>query len=289
MINLLPPEAKSQIHFARRNSILIRWLFAIFLVMLLITAMNVFGQFYINQTTNRLKQNAMVTDQRIANDNLEQYKDSLTSLSGDMKTVVQILKKQLLFSKVFPKLGTTLPNGAVLSNITMNSTDTSLDLTILAKDQYTANQAFTNIKDSNNQLFSKTDLISIVCGDSNPSYPCTAQVKALLNIDLNKRFTDAVTAGGGKLNGFSAISSQTNQYVLTIGTKKSTDIDAVINSLNSSTQLVVSTDKKPTTCKTADEAKQNNIDYPCTTLVKVTIKDDASYYFLETTSFTEKF
>lgn len=289
MINLLPPEAKNQIKFARRNSILIKWLGAIFVVMLLITAMNVFGQFYINQTANRLKETANVTDQRIKEENLEQYKNNLNSLSGDMKTAVQILKKQLLFSKVFPKIGTTLPSGAVLSNVTLNSTDTSLDLTILAKDQYTANQAFTNVKDSNNQLFSKTDLISIVCGDSNPSYPCTAQVKALLNIDLTKRLTDAVAAGGGKLNGLSAISSAQNQYVLTVGTKKADDINKVIDTLNNSPQLVVATAKKGSDCKTDEEAKKNNLEYQCTTLVKVTIKDDASYYFLETTNFTEKF
>lgn len=289
MINLLPPESKNQIRFARRNSVLIRWLIAIFAVMLLITAMNIFGQFYITQTTNRLKQTASVTDQRIKEGDLEQYKNSLSSLSTDMKTVVQILKKQLLFSKVFPKLGTTLPDGAVLSNITMNSTDTSLDLTILAKDQYTANQAFTNVKDSNNQLFSKTDLISIICSDTNPSYPCTAQVKALLNIDLNKRFTDVVTAAGAKLNGFSAIASNPNEFVITVSTKKASDVNTVLDKLNGSKQLVVATSKKPSDCKTDEEAKKNNLDYPCTTLIKVTIKDDASYYFLETTNFTEKF
>lgn len=285
MINLLPRDVKESVIYGRRNTVLLRWVSAICVVIIGIFAISLFGQFYISQNKKSIQQTAAQTDKRIESENLESYKKDLTSLTNDMKTVIQILRKQLLFSKLFPQIGKTLPSGSFLGTVTINSTDSSLDLTILSKDEATANQAFVNVKDSNNQIFGKTDLISIICTEPTKAYPCTAQVKAVLNIDLSKRIA-ALLPEGSKFESLTAKSSP-NQYIVTVSVKKTADAYKFdMSKITSANKLITSAKPGSVECKTEEQIRREKPEYECTMKLNVTVNPDASFYFLETTSFT---
>jgi len=99
MINLLPPETKLEITYGRRNSVLVKWVSALLLVIVAVGAMSAFGIFYIHQNVKNQEKVASVAKERMASQNVEKTKNDLETLSNNVKTIVQILNKQLLFSK----------------------------------------------------------------------------------------------------------------------------------------------------------------------------------------------
>lgn len=105
MINLMPNDIKEQLIYGRRNRLLLRWLFAVFVVIVVVVAMTVFGQFYINRNINSLQAVAKTTKQRIEEQNLATVQKDILALSNNFKIVTQLLSKQLLFSKMFVKIG----------------------------------------------------------------------------------------------------------------------------------------------------------------------------------------
>lgn len=199
MINLLPPQIKQEITYGRRNSILLRWVIAVTLVIAGIGVMSIFGLFYINQNVRAQQKVAKIAQQRIESQNLEVSKNELMDLSDKVKTIVQILNKQLLFSKMLTTIGGILPNGAVLSDINLSTSDAGIDLSISAIDRAAATQAFVNINDPKNNFFDKADLVSIVCESaSGKKYPCTAQVRGTLKNNSSFYFLNSVTTGASK-------------------------------------------------------------------------------------------
>ncbi len=199
MINLLPPQVKQEITYGRRNSILLRWVIAVTLVIAGIGVMTVFGLFYINQNVRAQQKVAKIAQQRIDGQNLESSKNQLIDLSDKVKTIVSILNKQLLFSKMLTTVGGILPNGAVLSDINLSTSDSGIDLSISALDRAAATQAFVNINDPKNNFFDKADLVSIVCESSSAKkYPCTAQVRGTLKNNSSFYFLNSVTTGSTK-------------------------------------------------------------------------------------------
>lgn len=197
MINLLPPAVKQEITFARRNGVLIRWIIAMVAVIVGIGFMTLFGQFYINKNTQNQQKVAKLTEERIAAQNLSSTKKELQTLSDDVKTIVQILNKQLLFSKMLTSIGSILPAGTALSDITFTSSDSAIDLSVSAADKNAATQAFVNINDPSNNLFSKADLVSITCDSgSTKKYHCGAQIRVTLKNDSSFYFLNSVSPAG---------------------------------------------------------------------------------------------
>lgn len=215
MINLMPNEIKEQLIYGRRNRLLLRWLFAVFVVIIVVGAMTVFGQYYINRNINSLQSVAKLTRQRIEEQNLAAVQKDILTLSNNFKTVTQLLSKQLLFSKMFVKIGGIIPSGAILNSITLSTENSALDLNIVATDREAATQAFVNISDPKNGLFEKADLISVNCtaktakeaSSTNTTasayasvskYPCNALIKVVLKNDSSFYFLNTITSGTKK-------------------------------------------------------------------------------------------
>ena len=196
MINLLPPEIKQEIAFGRKNEKLVRWVTAVVIVIAGIGLLSLFGQFYITKNVKNQQKVSKVSQERMAAQNYEGTKKELQSLSDNVKTVVQILSKQLLFSKMLTTIGSILPSGTVLSDITLSSTDSAIDLSISATDRAAATQAFVNVKDPKNNFFTNADLISINCDSAGgKKYPCTATIRVVLKNDSSFYFLNSVTTG----------------------------------------------------------------------------------------------
>lgn len=210
MINLMPNDIKEQLVYGRRNRLLLRWMFAVFMVIVVVAAMTVFGQYYINRNVNSLQAVAKITKQRIEDQNLAAVQKDILTLSNNFKIVTQLLSKQLLFSKMFVKIGGIIPNGAILNSITLSTTNSALDLNVVATNREAATQAFVNISDPKNGLFEKADLISVNCTSKTdaPStstsaassamaskYPCTALIKVVLTNDSSFYFLNTITPG----------------------------------------------------------------------------------------------
>ena len=186
MINFLPPNIKSDITYKRKNKALISWLVILLSFILIIILTIGFGIFFINQKANNLNRLVTVSEQRITDQDLESYQKKAESFSNNLETAIELLKDQLLFSKIIKTIGATLPPNTKLEKLEYSTANEILTLNIKSPDQNTISVAYKNIQESGtkeNSLFSKADLLKVLC--SAESNECTGTIVVLLNKNSN--------------------------------------------------------------------------------------------------------
>jgi hypothetical protein len=204
MINLMPDYMREEVGFARQNYVLLKWLMAIAVVIIGVGCMTVFGQYYIDRNAKNLEAAAEITQQRISAQNLQATQTDIQSLSNNFTAVTQLLKRQLLFSKMFVKIGSIVPSGAILRGITLSTTTSAaIDLNVIAINRDAATQAFVNISDPANGLFDKADLLSVSCSTVSAEssaltakYPCSAMIKVVIKTDSSFYFLNSLSGSG---------------------------------------------------------------------------------------------
>jgi hypothetical protein len=196
MINLLPDQIKEEIVYAKRNCVVVKWICSVLLIIVILVGMTIFGQIFINKNASSIQSVTELTNQRIEDQNLESTQQDIEALSTNFKTVTQLLSQQLLFSKLFTKIGSIMPADAILSGITLIADESSIDLNIAATNKEAATQAFINISDPENGLFEEADLISVNCSStSTSSKPCAAVVKVVMEAGSNYYFLNSIING----------------------------------------------------------------------------------------------
>jgi Tfp pilus assembly protein PilN len=195
MINLMPTEAKKAIRYGHLNSRLLHWTAGCLLIIVAMMATVVLGGFYIDNAKNDLTKSIEITKTTIADQKLEEIKQQAEELSQGVKLIVQVLSKEVLFSKLLQELGGLMPEGATLGDVTLsNKVQGTVDLTANAVDHQSATQVQINLEDPKNNLFQKVDTTSINCNDGAAStvvdsrYKCQIVVKALFKEDAAVTF-----------------------------------------------------------------------------------------------------
>ncbi len=186
MINLLPPETKKEIMYARRNTKLLRWSSAIMVVIVGIALIVGFGSLYLKKSTNSYTAQLADTQQQLKSQKLEETNKRVQEISNSLKLVTQVLSREVLFSKLIQQVGAAMPSNTVLTNLQINKLQGGLDLSAQAVDYKTATQIQINLQDPANKIFAKADILNIACsangtGTLNSKYPCTVQIRALFN------------------------------------------------------------------------------------------------------------
>ncbi|CAN5666000.1 hypothetical protein BH23PAT1_BH23PAT1_0850 [soil metagenome] len=188
MINLLPPDIRESVSYARRNTLLIRWLIAVAIGLAGVAVIVVAGQAYISQATKAYAKEIELTKQHLKDQKLEETQKQVSDLSSSLKLMVDVLSRQILFSDLIRQTGAAIPPGAVLTNLTISKVQGGIDLQFKATDYQTATQIQVNLEDPDNKIFDKADIVSISCStEANTSnndgsggkYPCTVSIRAL--------------------------------------------------------------------------------------------------------------
>lgn len=188
MINLLPQEYSSALRSDRSTAILYRWIVgAVAAIAGLILIVGV-GWLYINQQTNNLGSNIASQNQQLQNQKLTEVQKNSDKLSSNIKIINQVLGKEIRFSDLIQAIGQVVPNGTVLSSLTLNKVSGAIDLSAGAKDYSSAAQIAANLSDPKNNIFSKVDIINVNCLNTATEYPCSATYRALFNSSVPSRF-----------------------------------------------------------------------------------------------------
>ena len=183
MINLLPLEMKDNYKFARKNTTLFKWSVGVFCGVVGIALVIGAGWFFINQSQNSNSSLVAETNSRLKSEKLDQVQSESDQISGNLKLVVQVLSREVLFSKLLTRIGQIFPSGAVLTSLNITQVGGGLDLAAATVDYSTASQVQANLQDPNNNIFSKADIVSIQCQSASSSggaitiasiYPCKA-------------------------------------------------------------------------------------------------------------------
>ncbi|MDB5182555.1 MAG: hypothetical protein JWO47_339 [Candidatus Saccharibacteria bacterium] len=192
-LNLMPPEAKSSIAYARRNTRLVHWTIGCLVIIVAMAATVVVGGFYIDNSKQNLASSISATQDTIKSQKLDKIQAEAQNLSGGVKLIVQVLSKEIQFSKLLQQLGGLMPTGATLGSVQLsNKINGALDLTANAVDYESATQVQVNLQDPKNNLFDKVDTISVTCNDANAAastssvdsrYKCQIIIRALFKAD----------------------------------------------------------------------------------------------------------
>jgi Tfp pilus assembly protein PilN len=181
MINLLPTDVKQNIVYARHNTKLLHWALASLGGIAGIGLVIMFGLFYIRQSTNSYQKLVNDKQGQLQAQKLDQTQKRVEDISGSLKLVVQVLSREILFSKLLSQIGTAIPTKASLTGLQIGKIQGGIDLTAAASDYNTATQVQVNLQDPANKIFNKADIINITCSStstSDPKYPCTVNIRA---------------------------------------------------------------------------------------------------------------
>lgn len=187
MINLLPPELKQEYRYARYNRRLLYWLSASVLAIGGVVAIATVGLLIMGNNMDTYKTRIATAQTQLANQNVTGVQQQVTDMSNNLKLMVTVLSKEILFSKLLAQLGTLTPPNVVLTNLSISQTEKAIDITAQTANYNAATQLQVNLADPHSQIFSKADIVNINCassgsttpGASNTVYPCTVDIKAL--------------------------------------------------------------------------------------------------------------
>jgi Tfp pilus assembly protein PilN len=182
VINLLPPAQKEHYRYARLNHLLAYWLMAGALAIFGVVVITAGGFLSISGSINAYQTRIATVQSQLASDNLTGTERQITTISNNLKLLVNVLSKEILFSKLLARLGSLTPNNAILTNLSISQNQSAIDITAQTSNYTAATQLQINLADPTNQIFSHADLVSIACATgaraTNPTYPCTAILRA---------------------------------------------------------------------------------------------------------------
>lgn len=191
MINLLPPELKQSYRYAYRNVRLVRWVIAFGLGFIGLAFISVAGLIYMQQSTQTYATQVTQQQTLLDSQNLLATQKQVQNISNSLKLAVQVLSKEVLFSKLLEQLASVTPSSAILTNLVLSQAQSGVGITALTTNYTTDTQLQVNLADPANKIFSKADIVSIICqsptesaGDpTTAKYPCTVVIQAQFATD----------------------------------------------------------------------------------------------------------
>lgn len=185
MINLLPPDTYQAILYARRNTRLAGWIVAVSvgLAMMIVVVMG--GQFAIDRSTKDYQRQANDAQQQLKAQKLDETQAKVQDISSSLKLVVDVLGREVLFSKLLQQIGSVMPPGSSLSGLSISKVQGAIDLNAVARDYQIATQVQVNLQDPVNKIFDKADILSINCASNStdPDYPCQVNLRVVFTKD----------------------------------------------------------------------------------------------------------
>lgn len=182
MINLLPPDLKEAYYYAHRNVKLVRWVVAFSVALVGLLAISTGGLIYLQQTHQAYAAEIDSKQASLKDQNQAGAQAQVKDISSSLKLAVQVLSKEVLFSKLLTQLATVTPSNAVLTDLTINESQSAVSITALTTDYAAATQLQVNLADPANKIFSSADIVNIICGAGSAAdshYPCTVTLRAL--------------------------------------------------------------------------------------------------------------
>ena len=186
MINLLPPDLKQGYKYARFNRRLLHWITAFIVAIAGVAAITAGGMFLMQNSINTYKSRVSSAQAELASQNLTSVEAQVTTISNNLKLMVKVLSKEILFSKLLTQLGAVTPSNVELTGLTISQAQSAIIITAQASNYNAATQLQENLSSPSNQIFSKADLVSVTCVSGaqlqalpNQNYPCTVNIQAV--------------------------------------------------------------------------------------------------------------
>ncbi len=184
MINLLPPAEKEAITYARYNTQIRSWIIGAFVGLAGVAIVVLGGQMILRQSTENYQQAINSSKEQLQRQDQKETLEQVKGIQSSFKLVVDVLSREVLFSKLLPQVGQVMPSGTVLEDLSLNTDagQTAFDLTASARDFTSGSQIQVNLVDPSNKLFEKADLVNVSCPSDQEEpteYPCRVTMRVL--------------------------------------------------------------------------------------------------------------
>lgn len=184
MINLLPPELKSEYKFARRNTKLLHMLGGFGVGIVGLAVIVAAGFFYLQLSASQYKAQVEDLRQGLEEQNQAEISKEVQEISDRLKLAVDVLSNQVLYSEFLKQLATVTPSGVGLTSVNIAEYGGALDISAGALSYESATQLHVNLTDPENGIFESADIVNIGCNPgSEEQYPCTVAIRALFTKD----------------------------------------------------------------------------------------------------------
>ena len=195
MINLMPIGIRKDREYGRKNAVLLKWLIQSATAMLLLLLFIIIGFGIMDKAQTAADSNKNAVSTSMSDEKLDETKKAYAEFSSNLKTVTQILSKQVIYSSLIKQIGSVTPPGASLNTISIASSDNALDLNFTIKSSDIAPVLQLNLQDIKNKLFEKADIIQVNCTQADDSTSkCSAQLRAAYRKDAAFLFINTLGA-----------------------------------------------------------------------------------------------
>ncbi|MDQ3065495.1 MAG: hypothetical protein M3Q36_04480 [bacterium] len=189
IINLMPPDKKEAILYSRHNAKLISWITGVGIGVIILVLIAGAGIFYLKQDSKSTQKSIDSSKVALAAQNEAETFKRVQEIGENLNLVVEVLSDEIVFSKLLQEIGEVMPSGTILQDLSLTSDfKGGLTLRIGAVSYEAGTQAHVNLRDKNNGIFQKADLINLSCTsgeNADPQYPCQVEIKALFNQEDN--------------------------------------------------------------------------------------------------------
>jgi hypothetical protein len=160
------------------------WLLGVLAIIIMAILTISVGKGYLLAETKRFEKINKQSEEILQERNYETTLSKVENISNNLKLIVQVSSRQVVFSQLIQQVGKAMPPNTVLLDFDITKVDGGIDLTAEAKSDADATQVQVNLTDPNNKLFEKVDIVSVTCDPStNPKYPCKVILRALFTKD----------------------------------------------------------------------------------------------------------
>lgn len=180
MINLLPDDAKVEIHAARTNVTLVKYIFVLGLGAVFLCLISVAVYFVLMNTQAAAE--ATVAENASKSTAYSSVQAQSNSLKASLAIAKTILDKEVDYTKVLTGIARVMPAGVVLDTLSLSPTTLGTPITLQAYAK--TNSDALALKDSfkKSPLFSSVTLVSLASstGQAN-GYPISVSLSLIIN------------------------------------------------------------------------------------------------------------
>lgn len=175
MINLLPPEVKANVRFAKYNVTVLQYIIVVVLAVFIVISLMLFGRLTLTSTKEDIEKVVASDRERIAE--LASVNEVAGSFAGKIDTIGTILDNEVRFSLLLKEIGALMPNGAKLSSLVLSQdTSQAIRLTVDITTAEKAGVLQQNIVES--CLFAGADILSVTTGQPGSAYGFAGDLQA---------------------------------------------------------------------------------------------------------------
>ena len=183
MINLLPPDAKTEIRAGRVNRLLVRYMILFVILMMVLFVQLGFAYYSLNVTKTQADQRTS-SSLSSASEFTSRQKE-VTQFTSDLGVAKQILNKQTNYSTIILRVASVIPQGVVIDQLSLDSTTFGKPTTITAHAKNDAAALALKTAMSNSPYF-QAPHFSTFSAASNPAYPITITMDVTFTKELLK-------------------------------------------------------------------------------------------------------